>query len=116
MSDFDVKAGDTEPITFTVELTGVSDLDDLSTAELYAREISSSTNHVDGAPCTVHDSEEMELAFDPVDNGPGDANAFAIGDEGDYDVYVKLTWADGDTTRHPGFGFRRWTVGRVFES
>lgn len=110
MSDLKIKAGDTEPIMFNVDLSGVDNLDNVSSAALYARKKSTSKNHVDGATATVSDSANKELSFDPESNAADNSNAFDTGDEGHYRVYVKLTWSDGDITRHPGGGFRHWHV------
>lgn len=96
-----VRAGDTEPLEITIGANGVSNLDDASTVVLYARKEGADTNHVDGATCTVSDSAAMTVSFDPAGNGPSGADAFAVGDEGRYDCYVKITWSDGDETRHP---------------
>lgn len=115
MADLTIKAGDTEPITFTIDVTGVDNLDDVTSAALYAREQAASSNHVDGATLTVSDSAEKEMSFDPVGNGPGGDNAFDTGDEGDYKVYVLVTWSDGDTTRHPGEDYRYWEIQENFE-
>ena len=94
-----IRAGDTAPLTITVGATGVSNLDDVSTVVLYAREQSAATNHVDGASCTVSDSAAMEVTFDPLNNKSGGGNAFEAG--GTYECYVKITWSNGDITRHP---------------
>lgn len=94
-----VRAGDTEPLEMTVGATGVSTLDDVSTVVLYARETRSTENHVDGASCTVSDSSAMEVTFDPLNNKSGGGNAFDVA--GRYRCYLKITWSDGDITRHP---------------
>jgi hypothetical protein len=96
-----VRAGDTDPLAITVGATGLTDLDDLSSAELYARLEGAEVNHVDGAACSVLVSADLTLTFDPVGNGPEGADAFSTGDEGTYFCYVKITWSDGDETRHP---------------
>ena len=98
-----VRAGDTEPLEFTVGATGLESLDGLVSAELFARVDGEDENHVHGAPCSVFDSEERVLRFDPEGAGPDGSDAF------DLDIteptrvrcYVLITWADGDTTRHP---------------
>lgn len=98
-----VRAGDTEPLEITVDATGLDNLDDLDSAVLYARIYGSETNHVDGATCSVASSANKTLTFDPTGNGPDSGLAF------DLDVtkptrvqcYVRLTWNDGDETRHP---------------
>lgn len=115
-ADLELIAGDTEPITWTLGVTGVSNLDDVSSAALYARKQGASTNHVDGATVTVSDSAAKEVSFDPVGNGPSGNNAFDTGDEGDYDVYTMVTWSDGDTTRHPNDDKRHWKIHPNFES
>lgn len=116
MADYDFKVGDTEPITYNVGLTGESNLDNVSSAVLYARPRGGSTNHVDGATVTVSDSANKELEFDPVGNGPAGADAFKDNDDaGRYEVYTLITWNDGDTTRHPANGFRQWHARENFE-
>lgn len=98
-----VRAGDTEPLEITVNATGVTTLDDLTTAVLYARVDGETTNHVDGGACSVLVSADMTLTFDPDGEGPDGGLAF------DLDVteptkllcYVLITWSDGDETRHP---------------
>lgn len=114
--DFGFKVGDTEPITYQVGLTGQDNLDNVSSAKLYARPRGGSTNHVDGATVTVSDSANKELSFDPVGNGPGGDDAWADNDDaGFYEVYTLITWSDGDTTRHPGTGYRTWRAEENFE-
>lgn len=112
-----VRAGDTEPLEITVGATGVADLTDATTVVLYAREEDADTNHVDGATCTIPDTAEMVVSFDPAGNGPGGANAWDTGDEGTYECYVLITWADGDETRHPAAedGTLKITVTEAFE-
>lgn len=97
-----VRAGDTEPLEIAVDATGLDDLTGLASAVLYMRKTTATTNHVDGATVTVPDTAVKQVRFDPDSNGPGGADAFAIGDEGTYRGYVKITWSDGDVTRHPG--------------
>lgn len=94
-----IRAGDTEPLPFTVGATGVTNLDDVSSAKFYARAVSASENHVDGAPATVADSATMTMAFDPDGAKKGGGNAFDTA--GVYRCYAVLTWSDGDETRHP---------------
>lgn len=96
-----LQAGDTEPLEIVVSATGLANLDDVSTAELYMRLKDASTNHVDGVSLTISDSAARKVEFDPVGakSGGGDA----LDAEGRYLAYVKLTFNDGDFTRHPGF-------------
>lgn len=115
MADLTIKAGDTEPITWKIDLTGESNLDNVSSAVLYARKVGATSNHVDGATATVSDSANKELEFDPVGNATDGSNAFDTGDEGTYRTYTKVTWSDGDITRHPGEDFREWEVEANFE-
>lgn len=96
-----VRAGDTEPIDITIGATGLSDLDNLTTATLYARKQGAATNHVDGGTLTIKDSALKSLSFDPVGQKLGGGDAFGAGDDGLYDCYVLVVWADGDQTRHP---------------
>ena len=106
-----IGAGDTELLTITISLDGVSTLDDLTTAVLYMREVnnggppgdfvSGESNHVDGESLSVLVSADMTLSFDPLNNGPGVGDAFGEAEKS-YDGYVLITWNDGDETRHPG--------------
>ena len=109
-STIHVVAGDTETLTITVGATGLSNLDDLTSAALYLakRTVASNpdtvetTNHVDGATLTTLSSAAKTLTFDPVSAKNGGGNALDA--EGTYQGYVKLTWNDGDITRHPAEG------------
>ena len=104
MATMKVRAGDTEPLIIDLDPDSdadFTDLDEVTTAVLYARKSGEIENHVTAGECTVSDSEAKLLSFDPVGQGPSDANAFDTGDEGTYDCYVLVTWSDGDTTRHP---------------
>lgn len=96
-----VRAGDTEPHIMTISAPDLADLDDVTEALLFCRLKGATENHVDGAECTVSDSENFELTFDPIDNGPEGADAFGTGDEGVYQCYIKITMTDGDTARFP---------------
>lgn len=99
-----VRAGDTEPLIIDLDPdddAGFDDLSELSSAVLYARLDGADANHVDGAACSVSDSANKLLSFDPVGNGPSGDDAFDTGDEGTYYCYVRVTWSDGDITRHP---------------
>ena len=96
----EVRAGSTEPLDIVVALPAHPNLDDIAEGVLFARKVGSPSNHVNGAPVIVATAEAVR--FDPVGNGPGGADAFGIGDAGEYDCYVRLTWADGHVTRHPG--------------
>lgn len=98
----EIRAGDTEPLEITIDAVDLDDLAEFASGALYARKSGASTNHVDGAEVTVADSAAKTVRFDPVGAGPAGADAFGIGDEGSYDVYVQITWSDGDETRHPG--------------
>lgn len=128
MADLQVKAGDTEPIGYTIGLTADSELatSDISDAVLYARPVGGTTNHVDGASVTVDSvstsqnsdgswDHTFDLTFDPENNGPNGNNAFDTGDEGRYAVYTKVTWSDSDETRHPNDDNRTWAVAQNFE-
>lgn len=94
-----VRAGDTVPLTIIVG--GPADLTDVATAELFARLKGADTNHVDGAACTIPDENVLEVEFDPAGNGPAGGDAFGVGSEGTYVCYVRLTYDNGDTSRHP---------------
>ena len=118
--------GDTELLTITISLSGVSTLDDLTTALLYMREVNNGgppgdfvtgeSNHVDGASLSVLVSADMTVTFDPLNNGPAGADAFAVAEQ-TYDGYVLITWSDADETRHPGAvgRFLRVVVGKSLE-
>lgn len=108
-----VRVGDTEPLKILVSATGLSNLDNVSSAVLYLREDSASTNHVDGATLTVSDSDVRELTFDPVGAKNGGGNAFDT--PGKYRGYVHITWNDGDETRHPANDWLRVTVHPNYE-
>ena len=113
MSSISIRAGDTEPLEITVGATGVSNLDNVSSVVAYFRASGVATNHVDGASCTVSDSANMKVTLDPVGSASGGGDAFA--DSGTYTGYLLLTWADGDTTRHPGSDWLTVTAAPSFE-
>lgn len=98
-----IKAGDTEPLEFVLGAEGITTLDALATAVLYARKENSSSNHVDAGTCTVVLSSSRTLSFDPVGQKNGGGDAFDAA--GKYRCYIKATWGDGDVTRHPGDEF-----------
>lgn len=108
-----IKEDDTDPLTFTIDATGISNLDNLSSAAVYARKVGASSNHVDGASASVKTSADQTVEFDPAGNAVGGGDAFD--EPGEYKVYVKATWADGDVTRHPGDGFNWIIVESSFE-
>lgn len=105
-------AGETEPITGYAYLTSAASLStsDLSTLVLYVRKALATTNHVDGADissgatvASVLQSDGTYLVtitwtFDPVDAKNGGGNAFDAA--GSYQCYPKITWTDGDVTKH----------------
>lgn len=97
-----VRAGDTSPLTITVSADGLDDLSAFQEGYLYAREAFEDENHVDGAAVGVLDSDARQISFDPVGAGPSGADAFDFGDEGNYDVYVRLIFNDGSESRFPG--------------
>jgi len=125
-----IGAGDTEPLTIVIEAADengdpIDNLDDLTTAKLYLREVangarigsfSTATNHVNGVTSDVLVSDNMTVTFDPVGNGPASGNAFATASK-TYDGYLKLTWDDADLTRHPAAveDFLRVVVGPSLE-
>jgi hypothetical protein len=98
-----LKPADTEPLVLTISATGLANLDDLTSAVLYARLAGESANHVTAGALTPSPSVTLGLVFDPVDAKLGGGNAFDA--PGTYQCYVLATWNDGDTTRHPG---RSW--------
>ena len=91
-------AEDTEPLEVTVSAAGVSTLDNVSSVAWYFTD-EGGTAHVDGAAGTVSDSANMKIQLDPVNAKSGGGNAFDAA--GTYEGYAKLTWSDGDITRHP---------------
>ena len=108
-----IRAADTEPLTVTISADGLSDLTAASTATLYARRKGSTTAHVDGAACTIPDTNALDITFDPVGAAVGGGDAFDVA--GEYECYVKVTWSDGDITRHPGDTYLGVTVTDTFE-
>lgn len=112
-TELTIKAGSTELLTFTLAATGISDLDNLSSAVLYARDVTSGTNHVNGVAVSVLVSGDMTVTFDPVDAKNGGGNAFD--EPGTYKLYLRATWSDGDITRHPDAGYITLTVEPNFE-
>jgi hypothetical protein len=101
-STLKIRAGDDEPLEITVSATELDDLSEFDEGAFYARKVGSDANHVDGAALSVADSAIRLVSFDPVGNGPAGADAFALGDEGDYDCYVRITWLSGKESRFPG--------------
>lgn len=95
-----IRAGDTEEIDIIVGATGISDLSALTTATFYARKEGATANHVTAGAMSIADSAAKKLRFDPVNQKVGGGNAFDAA--GTYDCYCKLTWSDGDVSRHPG--------------
>ena len=65
-------------------------------------ETADGTQHVDGATGTISDSANLQVELDPVGAKSGGGNAFDA--VGSYTGLVKLTFSDGDITRHPGDG------------
>lgn len=108
-----IKAGDTEPLEFVLGAEGVTNLDTLASAVLYARKENSNSNHVDAGTCTVKSSSARTLLFDPVGQKDGGGDAFDA--EGRYKCYIKATWDDGDITRHPGDEHVMVVVGKNYE-
>lgn len=99
-TEIQIRAGDTEPLEIVLAATGLANLNQLTTATLYARLKGESTNHVDGVACSVIDSPNLTIQFDPVGSKNGGGDAFDA--PGTYLVYVLAVWDDGDETRHPG--------------
>jgi hypothetical protein len=95
-----LRAGDTEPLTFTISATGLENLEGLDTATFYVRRLGQVANHVTAGALAVEDSDALSLTFDPVDAKVGGGDAFD--EPGTYDCYTLATWDDGDETRHPG--------------
>lgn len=114
MADDTVKAGQTEPIEFTLDANNIDDLDDLDTAELYVRKNGETTNHVDGVALSVKDSAAQLLQFNPDGNAADGGVAFD--ETGLYLIYVKATWNDNDETRHPDEGYVEREIEETWES
>lgn len=98
-----IKAGDTEPLEFSVGATKLDNLDDVSAIVMYARKRKAAALHVDGAACSIVDSADLIVSFPVIDAKSGGGNAFDVEDS--YQCHVKLTHTDGQVTRHPGKGF-----------
>lgn len=100
-----VRAGDLEPLEFEIGAGGRTNLDDLQSAELYGRFLGATTNQIDGVQCVVADSASMLLRFNPDGAGPAGTGAFDVtvppGSKRRLRCYVKLTWTDGQDSRHP---------------
>ena len=94
-----LRAGDTEPFDLTISASGLSSLDDLTSAVLYAKKAGAAANHVTAGALTVSDSATLTLTFDPAAQADDGGDAFD--EPGTYRCYVLATWSDGDTTRHP---------------
>lgn len=108
-----IRAGDTEPLPLTIDAVGLTNLDALDTAVLYARKVNAASNHVDGGALAVLVSADKSLTFNPVGQKSGGGNAFDA--PGVYRAYVLATWNDGDETRHPGDGSLTITVAENYE-
>ena len=108
-----LRPGDTEPVTITVDATGLANLAALASATLYMRLVGAATNHVEGAALTIADSATRTLRFDPVGAKAGGGDAFDA--PGIYRGYVLLTWTDGDETRHPSHDWLVAVVGDTYE-
>lgn len=93
-----VRAGDTEPLTINVDATNLTDLANASSAKLYLRKAGESSNHAEASVTIV--SGAKKVTFDPA--GAASGGGDALTEAGTYKGYVKITWTDGDVTRHPG--------------
>lgn len=103
----EIVVNDTEPLMIVIGARGVTDLSDLTTAVFFVREINAATNHVNGVLMATDSSVDRRLRFDPVNAKAGGGNAFDT--VGSYEAYVRMTWSDGDITRHPG-GSKKLTI------
>lgn len=124
MAHLEVKAGDTEPIDYNFGITSDSELttSDVSSADLYARNIADGTLHVDGASVTVNSvsasqnsdgtwDNTFDATFDPVGNAADGNDAFGDDEAGNrYEVETRVTWSDSDTSTHPNDSNREWKV------
>lgn len=93
-----VRAGDTEPLEYTIGATGLANLDALTTATLILWRAGQQDNHVEAA-VDVADSAALLLRFDPVGAKVGGGDA--LDEPGQYRGYTRCLWSDGDETRHP---------------
>ena len=95
-----VWAGDTEPLDFeNISVSNRDNLDEVTSAALYMWD-ADDAKYIDGGPVTITATSNTGT-FDPVGNGPTGGDAFEIGDHGTYRGFLRLTWSDGKTTRHP---------------
>lgn len=106
------KRGSTEPEEVTLSATGLSDLDLLTAATWYQRDVDGVLK-VDGGAMTVLDSATRKLTFDPVGKAVGGGDAFDA--VGKYQIYVKAVWNDSDETRHPDKGYDLFDIQENFE-
>lgn len=94
-------AGDDEPLELeNISVGSRDDLTDVSSAALYLWDASDDSKYVTGKTVTITATAGTG-SFDPAGNGPTGGAAFKIGDHGTYRGFLKLTWTDGNTTRHP---------------
>jgi hypothetical protein len=94
-------AGDTEPLDFeNISAGGRDDLTDVTSASLFLWHDADDSKYVDGRSVTIT-ATAGSGSFDPAGNGPTGGAAFKVGDHGLYRGFLRLTWSDGNTTRHP---------------
>lgn len=95
-------AGDTEPLP----LVNIADDNDTSLTnvtgtEMYLWDDADDSRYVTAATTISLTATAATATFDPAGAGPTGGDAFKVGDHGTYRGFLKLTWNDGDTTRHP---------------
>lgn len=95
-------AGDTEPLDLeNITVGNGASLTNVSTSEMYLWKDEDDSKYVTGATTVTITATANTAAFDPAGAGPTGGDAFRVGDDGVYRGFLKLTWNDGDTTRHP---------------
>lgn len=95
-----VRAGDTKKIPLkNVGVESEDNLDEVVSAELYLSKEGEDGNHVDGVGLEIVNRKNGKLSFDPEGAKSGGGNA--LDRVGTYKGHIKLTWTDGETTRHP---------------
>lgn len=97
-----VKKDDTEPLDIEVDAAGMPNLDQVDTVEFYMWKRGRDTNVVDGSGASVKNSSDQIVEFDP--DGAHTDGGDAFQSTGTYLAYLKISWDDGDTTRHPADG------------
>lgn len=94
-------AGDTDELNLeNIGTAGTTGLSDVSSAALYLWNAADDSKYVTNKSVTIT-ATSAKGTFDPAGAGPTGGDAFKVGDHGTYRGFLRLTWSDGDTTRHP---------------